>query len=235
MTSIPQPETQTPTPVSVSVEECLRIENDERGLLVGQTRSGKTTLGRVLIKEKQNLVVIDPKRDFVPLQDHVVVYEASELPRAGRHADGRAIVYRPSIHDLAIEKMDVVFQWIFERGNTYTYIDEVTTIIKHAQSYPMYLRAIYTQGRSRGCGILSATQRPSGIPGFCFTESDRFWKFFLSNPADQERMADYMGRIVVELDDYQSDDEGGLHSVTHSFFFYRHGQRGSANFYILER
>ena len=86
----------------------------------------------------------------------------------------------------------------FERGNTFTYIDEVTTIIPHAQRYPMYLRAIYTQGRGRRCGILTATQRPSGIPLYFSTEAGRFWKFFLANEDDQKRMAQYMGPEVLE-------------------------------------
>jgi ABC-type dipeptide/oligopeptide/nickel transport system ATPase component len=215
--------------------EPLRIESSERGLLVGQTGCGKSTLAQTILEHMPNLVVIDAKHHFETIQPGVLVYNLEELKRAvdNKHVfpEGKAVLYRPPIDDLTKENMDAVYKFLFEHRNLFIYNDELTTIVLHASSYPNMLRAIHTQGRQRNVGVLNGTQRPSQIPSWIYTETDVFWKGCLTKRDDAKRMSEYMGETVLEPDDYPARS---AHSDKHSFYHYRMGERRNANQFVLE-
>jgi hypothetical protein len=215
--------TQTPNP--------MELNPVGRGLLLGQTRSGKTTLAEYLLIGKRNLVIIDPKHQFNPPFEQSIVYDPDELPDAARriykiqkeHPNRLiAINYRPSIDALEDSDIDRVLRWIFNRENTLVYVDELTAIVKGPQSYPRGLRAIYTMGGSKNVGILAGTQRPSYLPRFVFSETDTFWQFYLGLQDDRETAAEWMnppsedGRRARAL----------INSEKYSFWFYQQGMTG---------
>ena len=183
----------------------LRIGRTQRGLITGQTGSGKTTLSRILVSGMRNLVVLDPKGEFQPGRQHRICRSPKDLSRR----TDNCIVYRPAPEYLNVVDWDKVCKWIYQRGNTFVYIDEISLIAESAMQSPAYLRALYQQGRGLGIGILGATQRPYNIPLYCISECSKFWKFFLLMSKDRGRMAEYMGEEV--------DVE---HSNRYSFFFY---------------
>lgn len=172
--------------------DALTIGSRQRGILTGQTGSGKSTLAKYLIRDRRNLLVIDPKHEFDPGRPHKIVKTLHGLSRSREDC----IVYRPEPEDNDPDRYDILFRWVYERRNTFVYIDELTAVTKSALSYPMWLRAIYVQGRSMGIGILAATQRPTLIPLFCLSEAQKFWSFYLLLQNDRRRMAEWMGEIV---------------------------------------
>ena len=187
------------------VENALRIGSSERGLLVGQTRTGKSTLANYLIQTKPVLLVIDPKGDFQLNRKAVTISNPNQL----HNTKEPVIHYQPSPEYSDYSDYDDVFRWVFYRGNTFVYVDELTAVTgRTAQSYPIWLRSLYTQGAGKGIGVLAATQRPANLPLFVFSESFRFWAFFLLLERDNKRMAEYMGDVVLRR-----------HHDTHSFFF----------------
>lgn len=171
----------------------LEMGGRQRGLLTGQTGSGKSTLAKYLILPQPNLLIIDPKSEFaLPERDCRIVTELDKL--SGRRDD--CIIYRPKPEDNEPERYDRLFKWVYERRNTFVYIDELTAVTRSPLSYPMWLRAIYVQGRSLGIGILAATQRPTMIPLFAMSEAQKFWSFYLLLSGDRKRMAEWMGDAV---------------------------------------
>ena len=211
----------------------LRIEHSSRVLVVGQTGSGKSTLVQYMLLPLRNLVIVDPKHQFDPIQRHEIVTTAEELETEGNRRTSRniALVFRPSMEYLDSGEIDEVYGWIFARGNTILYNDELTTIIPNAARYPSKLRAIHTQGRGKGITCIEATQRPSGIPGWIYSETDLFIKFSLATRDDQKRMAQYMGDTVVEPASYPAES---AHASKHTFYVYRQGEREPAREYVLD-
>jgi ABC-type oligopeptide transport system ATPase subunit len=195
----------------------LHIGATERGLLVGQTGSGKSTLANILLLDKKNLFVLDPKGNFELSRKHTICHNPDEIEEAEKKYPGRAILYRPSPQYSSIAELDNIYRWIYLRGSTFLYIDEATaTVGRSSLSYPESLRSLFTQGRGLGVGVLVSTQRPSNLPLYMFSESNKFWKFFLLLRKDQERMAEWMGSSIREPPDFPSKSR---HSSKFSFFY----------------
>ena len=214
----------------------LLMPSDSRGLLTGQTGTGKSTLAQVLVQDKRNLLIVDAKNEFIPSQEYELATTLDQLEVKAKvvmkENEGRtALLYRPSYNDL--EDMDMynaLFKWAFLRENTFVYVDEALAVCKGPMTFPHFLKVIYTQGRSKNVGILSASQRPVGIPTFMRSEAAYFWKFFLGNRADQEVMAEYMGDIVLE----PKDKNLSAHDNPYSFFFKNIRMRGEAEEFVLD-
>ena len=183
------------------MNEALRIGQTQRGVLTGQTGMGKSTLANVLVFDKPYLFVLDVKRNFELSREYSIARTPDELNEisASQRGKGRAaIMYRPEPEFATYEELDLIYKWLYTRGNTFVYIDEMTaTVGRSSLSYPPSLRSLVTQGRGLGIGMLMATQRPSNLPMWVFSESQKFWKFFLLLRKDQKRMAEWMGDGVL--------------------------------------
>lgn len=181
---------------------------------MGQTGSGKSTLAAPLIADKPHLLIIDPKRQFEPAQEeYSTIHRPEDLPGARESV----ILYRPTPDDDELESYDRVLRWVYNRKNTFLYIDELLSLVGGPHTYPRYLKILYSQGRALNIGILGATQRPSGVPLFCISESQYFYMFHLSLKRDRQRMAEFMGERV----------EGDLQD-RYSFWYYNQYARSPA-------
>jgi hypothetical protein len=194
--------------------------SDQRGVLTGQTGMGKSTLANVLIFDKPWLFVLDVKRNFELSREYLIARNPDELDKVSRELHGSkrsAILYRPDPEYSTYEELDLIYKWIYQRGSTFVYIDEMTaTVGRSSLSYPPSLRSIITQGRGLGIGVLMATQRPSNLPMYVFSESQKFWKFFLLLRKDQQRMAEWMGDSVLEPRDFP---RRSTHTDEYTFFY----------------
>ena len=196
---------------------------DGRGLLLGQTGTGKSTLAKVLLADKKSLLVIDPKHQFETIQEYQITEDAELIPMLFNRAEKKniAVIYRPSIMDTEREEIDSVFRWVFGRGNIFLYNDELTAVTDNPVHYPKYLRAIYTQGRSKFIGTLGATQRPSMIPLFIFSETERDWVFRLKLEADRDRAADF----IIPAESYTGRRPTLTWKTEHAFYFHEQSER----------
>ena len=178
----------------------------ERGALVGCTGSGKTTLGRELVKLQPYVLALDPKKTLGATDDNPAAYlpgfelvrDPDELPAAARYAD--RIQFRPDPeHERegrGWDMWDRVFWWAFDRRNCFLLVDECK-LLSRGPIIPDGYRACITSGRERDIGILHCTQRPRGISPLILSESEHYYVFELRNGDDRKRMAEFMPERVA--------------------------------------
>jgi len=168
--------------------EALMPGPTDRAAFVGQTGSGKTTLAEHVCALRPYVVVLDPKGriDWRGYEVHTRLERltTSTMPR---------LIYKPVYDELQdADTMDLFFQWMFRRGNTALYVDEIYAIAR-GDVYPFHLGACLTRGREVGVVVYSATQRPARVPQIIFSESEHVYCFKLKLPQDRERMSDITG------------------------------------------
>lgn len=201
-----------------AIWQTIKLGQNDRGVLIGKTGCGKTTLARFLIEDdsKRWSVTWNPKgSDAVNGWKHKHVTSLSGLYDAADDEE-RRIVYTPSPF-LAEDENDQkeLFYWIYENRNRRFYIDEATSIAYKGYSIPRFLLALLNRGRERGISTLTATQRPSGVPMNILSESEHYYIFKTLLPQDRQRVELITGLTVEDqaaLDDYE--------------FYYFHVSRG---------
>lgn len=174
----------------------------ERCLITGQTGSGKTKLAQLMCGFRPFVVVLDSKgkidwpgyalvRTFRELQ-------ALRVPR---------IIYRPTYAESADELIvDAFFEWIYRRGFTTLYVDELDAVTDGVNTFPHHYGACVKRGRELGVEVWASTQRPTRIPQIALSESEHVYVFPLKLPQDRQRMADVAGvdpELIEQLDKTQ--------------------------------
>jgi ABC-type oligopeptide transport system ATPase subunit len=206
---------ETARPVdTVSITEndldSYRPGRGEHAAFVGQNGSGKSFLAKALLSgtDYQSVIIIDPKNEiFVPSADYI--YAPFDLPKS----KARVIVYRMSESgdNETIESFDSVFQWIYRRGNTLIFIDELMALTFGGNRMPRAMLACYTRGRSLGISCWGCTQRPSWIDLKCLTEAKHIYCFRLTLADDRTRMSGMIG------------DAAKTALKNHTFLYYNQG------------
>lgn len=190
--------------------EQLRLGKDDRGLLVGATGCGKTTLANFLLQDRNKpyVVVYDAKisDSISKWNEYTFCYTLSSL----EEEEAKKLVYRPSIYDsVDSEKQDEFFQWVYNRKYTRLYIDEAYALLGGANP-AFHLQACLSRGRERGISTLIATQRPKRIPLITMSEAEHIYIFRLNLLEDKNR--------VYELTGIDIEEQNTLNN--YEFFYY---------------
>lgn len=161
-------------------------------LALGTTRSGKTELMKWLVPH---------------LGPHIVVHDGKgriNWPNFHLHTQGETLqhdrwpwlIYRPPHEHIGEpDEAEPFYEWIFNRGHTVCYTDEMLTITKNGRA-PMWWKACQTRGGELGISMVNGTQRPSWIPQEMLSEPEYAVLFRLNLPADRKRAAE-----LCEIDD----------------------------------
>lgn len=169
------------------------IKSDEHVFIAGKTGSGKTYLARKYLAGYENVFVLDTKGTLewpeVPRDELTIITHISELNKV----ETPKCIYKPAIEELEPEFYDQFFRFIYERGHTILWVDEIMSVSPNAQKIPFYLKAALTRGRELGVAVWSLTQRPSGINLLPISEASHIISFDLNLPQDRKRMAEVSG------------------------------------------
>lgn len=156
------------------------------------TGCGKTTLAQYLVEAFENVLCFDAKGTltwpgysrFTSLRKLVSSANSNKRIKA---------IYAPNAAELRSEEFhEAFFRYVYERKGTFCYVDEVYSVAYRDEMPPHY-HAILTRGRERGNGLLSSTQRPMQIPSVIMSESEFWYVFRLSLPADRKKVQDTVG------------------------------------------
>jgi hypothetical protein len=160
----------------------------DRAALIGQTGSGKTTLARYLLNDrtqnnKAHTVVFDYK-GRIDWPEFELCTTLSKLAKS----KAQSLLYRPTYEESQDEEIvNRAWEWLYRRGGTTAYIDELSAI-SNGEVFPYYYGACLVRGRELGVEVWSATQRPTRIPQQTLSESENVYCFKLRLPQDRERV-----------------------------------------------
>ncbi len=181
----------------------ISLRRGDRGLIVGQSGSGKTFVGIELCRAMPRpLVVIDTKysagiADLV--KEDSANWSISEGAFPVITKETRCVIWRPdpdTLSDpLAIDAPLV--RLVDNHRACSVYIDEMYQLHKAGRPGPGIV-GLFTRGREMGFCTLGGAQRPSWVSLFCMTESNRFYVMKLALPADRKRVAEVLGEPDIE-------------------------------------
>ena len=198
-----------------------RIPPNKHVFVCGRTGTGKSYLAEQYLKGYDYVVKLDTKDEtderymeghspwegLEENKDFTVCRSIDELD----DIDTKKIIYVPPYEEQTEDNFNQFFAWIFERGNTILWIDELMSIGTSSR-YPRELGRLYQQGRSKGVGIWACSQRPSGVPLIATSSTSYFFVFDQTLPQDRKRLVETTG--MPELEQLPNG---------HNFWYYKMG------------
>lgn len=173
----------------------IELEKEEHGIIVGQTRTGKSYLAKMaLLPLNGRLAIIDPKREF-QFQSLPVYDDPAKIWRARP----KRFIYRPKPEFFSDENAyNSVYKYVYDMGAFFCFTDEIVATLQGMRPC-RYMVICYQMGASRGIHMLTATQRPSRIPVMVMSESAKWYVFTLSYPADIKKMAEILPGYLAKM------------------------------------
>lgn len=179
-----------------------QIPTDKHVFICGITGGGKSYLAEKYLTGYEYVVKLDTKDETYERtsqglsaweglkegKDFTVTHSFAELDEI----DTKKIIYVPPYDEQNDDTFSDFFNWIFERGNTIVWIDELYSV-GSSFKIPRGLGRVYTQGRSKNVGIWACTQRPSGVPVIAMANSTYWFVFDMPNAADRKKIVDMTG------------------------------------------
>ena len=182
------------------------IPPNKHVFVCGMTGTGKSFLCEQYLSRYEYVVKLDTKDEtderymyglspwdgLEEGKDFTVVRNFEELDEV----ETKKIIYVPPYDEQNEDTFNKFFRWIFERGNTILWIDELLSI-GTVHSFPKELGRLMTQGRSKNVGVWACTQRPSGIPSIVLANCNYFFVFNLTLPQDRKKLVETTGMLKM--------------------------------------
>jgi len=159
-----------------------------------------------LLREHQYVVALDTKAN-PPLAwpGYTTFYRFDDVRRA--ESEGRLpnrIIFEPDLaavrtlqgrteRDREQSEVAECFRWVYGRGSTALYVDEVFDCTTGAWWLPEGYDQCLTRGRSRFITVLSSTQTPMRVPSKVMSQAEQSYVFFLKMRGEREKVADMTG------------------------------------------
>jgi Cdc6-like AAA superfamily ATPase len=188
-------------------------------LVVGSTGTGKTTVGKYILKGLHNVsqgalpvYIMDTKLsgDFTEFHQKGIgcLYTGDEHPPLRNKDNSPFIVWQPESDDL--DNYDSFFEKIYRnRKPCVVYIDEVSSILGSHGNSKKYYKILLKQGRGLGISVMTNTQMARWLPSEVLTQIMHAILMRVTSVKDEKVMADI-------FDSYARKDIPHQHG-----FFYR--------------
>ena len=206
------------------------IPTNKHVLVCGMTGTGKSFLCENYLRGYKYVVKLDTKDETA--ERHMNGESAWEVLEEGKDftvcrtitalddIETDKIIYVPPYDEQTDENFNAFFNWLFERGNTILWIDELMSV-GTVQRFPRALGRIMQQGRSKGIGVWSCTQRPSGIPAIVPASCSYFFVFDMALPQDRKKLVETTGMPqMMEM------------PTGYNFWYYKMGDRKTVKAYL---
>lgn len=168
-------------------------------MILGATGSGKTEFAIYLLGflvGRTQIDILDTKIEpaFERLPGCEVVESFSLLDKC----TAPVRIYRPVAGEqLDYELLDAYCQWRYENAPNLTYIDELNSLGATTKPRPGLLN-LQTRGRSRQASLWMSSQRPAWVTRFSFSETQRFFVFYLNDEDDRARVVKFTRKELIE-------------------------------------
>ena len=167
---------------------------EDRVSVIGSTGEGKTQFSVWLLSiahfDVMPYIIWDYKRE--PL---IAQLPAKEIGLSEKLPEKPGLyVLRPD-HNQQDEAENYLGK-IYARGHTGLYFDEAYMLPNSGVHGNGYLRAIYTQGRTKKIPAITLTQQPAHILSFAFSEAQHRAVFYLNRPRDRKTIQEYFPENV---------------------------------------
>ena len=167
----------------------------ERMVIVGMTRSGKTTklkeIAQLAREGSADIVYFDVK-GLNDLGYPIVPVETVATPEAlteALTANQGAITVQLQPFGEAVEQLDSIARAAFVRGNLLFILDDAMGVEGARAS--KWVNNIITQGGARGVGFIAVVQRVHWVPIIFLTEAGHIIAFQIHGEEDQKRLMAY--------------------------------------------
>lgn len=200
----------------------IRLSPGERGLIIGQTGSGKSFGAAWMARHaEQRVIIMDTKHEPLfdrlpkPGEEALIVSSVAEMLEAVKRKKGAEyIIVRPPSTVLAEpETLDGYLAAIYEHArDVFTLIDETYTFHTNGRAHAGLI-GMLTRGRSRGLTTLMGTQRPAWVSRFCLTEAQKYYVFRIADKRDWNTLSSVGPFIQRQIPKYhflywiQGEDE----------------------------
>ena len=200
--------------VSVNPKTHRKTVEGVHRLFNGRTRSGKTTLNRIMLRMKKTVLVLGTKPNDPSLDDYVYKEgyvridhwppTAKELKQRGPYEQVKLILW-PKMKTYAdLHKYQGVYRQavrdIFVEGSWTLGVDEGLWVCsRKGLDLGEEISAIAYGGAGNGVSMHLVIQRPSGIPVITHESAHHLYQFRTGNTNDIRELASYTGKSTADF------------------------------------
>lgn len=177
----------------------LKLDPAGRMFLCGKTNSGKTFLGRHILKQlarkRWRIVIVDPKHYW--MEDHPENFAKKgpgtvDAPVLVTRFNPKLAVqcYQPAIPAWRDADFDQLCADVLETGDTVFYVDESDGVCTAGQS-SNGLSRIWTQGRAKRVMAIVGSQRPVRLLEVMKSQAETWIVFTLMGKRNRQEVAEY--------------------------------------------
>lgn len=187
------------------------IEGNKRIVGLGKTRTGKSTMFRMLLEMKAAegwwIIIVDPKKDWMMREGGRVMIPYGTFGDFEGKKDFKGSVLNPIWSDIFIqdakviiyepvgwdEKLDAMVDAALTHKYVIFYFDE-TRQLATSNKIPLKFDILYTQGAAALCGAWAGSQRPVGIPANMKDQAEIWILFHVSDFEDRSQLGRFIPR-----------------------------------------
>lgn len=167
----------------------IAISEDDKALILGDYRTGKTTLAQRLVLMARRHLVWDPRQDIFRqgLRDLKAV--EAEFAKTGR------AIYHPGRGDI-LRKFDEFCEFALKQHSALVFIDEPASL-GSAHQLPQSFRDLHRLGHARGLGVMLATHSVWDLP-HVMHQANHLFIFQITRPVDLNVLGQMVSAEAIE-------------------------------------